>query len=55
MKTWQTMLQNNIITLNKLQKYINFDTTALKEIIANFPMHINPYFKNLIPHPNDSI
>lgn len=34
---------------------MNCDTTALREVIANFPMRINPYFLNLIQSPGDPI
>ncbi len=34
---------------------MNCDTNALRAIIANFPMRINPYFLNLIQSPGDPI
>jgi lysine 2,3-aminomutase len=55
MEKWQTLLQNSITTPKDLQEYINCDTTALREVIANFPTRINPYFLNLIQPPGDPI
>ena len=55
MEPWQTLIQNSITTLEDLQEHINCDTTALGEVIANFPMRINPYFLNLIQYPGDPI
>lgn len=55
MQTWQTILYNSITTPDELREYMNCDTTALGEVIANFPMRINPYFLNLIRYPGDPI
>jgi lysine 2,3-aminomutase len=55
METWQALIQNSITTLDDLQEHINCDTTALGEVIANFPMRINPCFLNLIQYPGDPI
>lgn len=37
------------------KKYLDCDSNALEEVIANFPMRINPYFLNLIQYPGDPI
>ena len=55
MEPWQLILQNSITTLDGLQKYLDCDSNALPDVIANFPMRINPYFLNLIQHPGDPI
>jgi lysine 2,3-aminomutase len=55
METWQALIQNSITTLDDFQEHINCDTTALGEVIANFPMRITPYFLNLIQYPGDPI
>jgi len=48
-------LQKSITTYSDLQKYLNCNNTALDEVIANFPMRINPYFLNLIKTPGDPL
>lgn len=55
METWQRLLQDSITTLDGLQRHMEGDTTALGEVIANFPMRINPYFANLIQSPDDPL
>ena len=55
MESWQLILQNSITTLDGLQKHLDCDSNALLDVIANFPMRINPYFLNLIQHPGDPI
>ncbi len=55
MEPWQIILQNSITTLDGLQKHLDCDSNALLDVIANFPMRINPYFLNLIQHPGDPI
>lgn len=48
METWQKYLQNSITTVAGLKKHLDCDHNALEEVLANFPMRINPYFLNLI-------
>jgi len=55
MEPWQIILQNSITTIDGLQKHLDCDSNALLDVIANFPMRINPYFLNLIQHPGDPI
>lgn len=55
MEEWQKLLNNSITTLADLQEHLECDTTSLGEVIANFPMRINPYFANLIQSPGDPI
>ena len=55
METWQTLLNKSITTPEELQEYMNCNTTALEEVIANFPMRINPYFLSLIQSQGDPI
>jgi lysine 2,3-aminomutase len=53
MEYWQRILQQSITTVNGLKEYLDCDSTALEEVIANFPMRINPYFLKLIESPGD--
>lgn len=53
MEPWQIILQNSITTLDGLQEHVDCDSNALLEVIANFPMRINPYFLKLIRHAGD--
>ena len=55
METWQKILQNSITPLDGLQEHVACDSNALHEVIANFPMRINPYFLKLIRAPGDPI
>ena len=55
MEKWQIELQNSITTVEDLGKHLDCDSSALREVIANFPMRINPYFLNLIQFPGDPI
>jgi lysine 2,3-aminomutase len=55
METWQFILQNSITTLDDLKRQLECDDTALGQVIANFPMRINPYFANLIQSPGDPL
>ena len=55
MEPWQIILQNSITTLDGLREHLDCDSNALLDVIANFPMRINPYFLKLIHHPGDPI
>jgi lysine 2,3-aminomutase len=55
MEPWQRILQNSITTLDGLLEHLDCDSNALPEVIANFPMRINPYFLKLIQHPGDPL
>ncbi len=55
METWQRILRNSITSPEELHKHIACDSTALGEVIANFPMRINPYFLKLIQSADDSL
>ncbi len=55
MEPWQIILQNSITSLDGLQEHLDCDSNALRDVIANFPMRINPYFLKLIHHAGDPI
>ena len=55
MTHWKDILQESITTYSALQKHLDCNNTALEEVIANFPMRINPYFLNLIKTPHDPL
>ena len=55
MEPWQKILQNSITTLDGLREHLDCDSNALLDVIANFPMRINPYFLKLIQQPGDPI
>ncbi len=55
METWQEILQQSITSLDELARLTECDTTALSEVIANFPMRINPYFFRLLTAPGDPL
>ncbi len=49
------MLDESVTTCKALTKHLNCDNNALEEVIANFPMRINPYFLNLIKISQDPL
>jgi lysine 2,3-aminomutase len=55
MEKWQKLLQDSITSLADLERRVKCDTTALAEVIANFPMRINPYFLRLLDGPGDPL
>lgn len=55
MEPWKKILQNSITSVDSLQEHLDCDSNALPEVIANFPMRINPYFLKLIQSPGDPI
>ncbi|WP_457576511.1 KamA family radical SAM protein [Desulfomarina sp.] len=55
METWQRILHNSITSPEELLKHIACDSTALRDVIANFPMRINPYFLKLIQSADDPL
>lgn len=55
MENWKKILQQSITTLDKLEHQLDCDVYMLREVIANFPMRINPYFLKLIEYPGDPI
>lgn len=55
METWQRVLHDSITSPEELHKHIACDSTVLGEVIANFPMRINPYFLKLIQTADDPL
>jgi lysine 2,3-aminomutase len=55
METWQQLLRDSITTFDQLRHRLGCDDSALGQVIANFPLRINPYFANLIESPGDPI
>ena len=55
MEPWKEILQKSITTPRELQNQLGCDFDLLQDVIANFPMRINPYFLNLIEYPGDPI
>lgn len=55
MEYWQELLQQSITTLDELEEQLDCDITALHDVIANFPIRINPYFLKLIHKKGDPI
>lgn len=55
MENWLIELQNSITTVDDLGRHLDCDNSALEEVIANFPMRINPYFLKLIEFPGDPL
>jgi len=55
MEPWKEILQQSITTTRELHRQLDCDVNVLQDVIANFPMRINPYFLNLIEYPGDPI
>ncbi len=48
MKNWKEILRQSLTTFDDLKKHLICNNDALEEVIANFPMRINPYFLSLL-------
>ncbi len=55
MEVWQELLQNSISHCAELQQHLHCDVTGFEEVIARYPMRINPYFLKLIRSPHDPL
>ncbi len=44
MNTWKTLLSQSVTTFDDLKKHLPGIDDQLKDVIANFPLRINPYF-----------
>lgn len=55
MEQWKQILQQSITTPAELQDQLGRNFDVLQDVIANFPMRINPYFFNLVEYPGDPI
>jgi len=55
MELWKELLQQSITTPDELEQQLGRDCEVLHDVIANFPMRINPYFFKLIEYPGDPI
>lgn len=55
MEQWKNILRNSITTPRELHQQLGCNFNVLQDVIANFPMRINPYFLNLIEYPGDPI
>ncbi|MBF0225543.1 MAG: KamA family radical SAM protein [Desulfobacterales bacterium] len=45
---WHLIFNNSIVSSEKLEKEIPVNTDEVKQVIAKYPMFINPYFLSLI-------
>ena len=55
MEPWQSILQDSITTYEDLKKHLGCDTTAIRDVIEQYPLRINPYFLRLIRRPGDPL
>ncbi|PHR29340.1 MAG: lysine 2,3-aminomutase [Desulfotalea sp.] len=55
MEPWKEILQKSVTTPQELYHQLGCDFNVLQDVIAKFPMRINPYFLNLIDYPGDPI
>ncbi len=55
MEVWQELLHNSVTTCTGLQQHFQCDTSGFEEVIAKYPMRINPYFLSLIRSPQDPL
>ncbi len=52
---WKRLLSNSITTSGDLARFFGIDATGLKDVVARYPMRINPYYLNLIKTKGDPI
>ena len=55
MESWQEILRNSITGCADLQRQLNCETAGLDQVIAAYPMRINPYYLGLIREPHDPL
>lgn len=55
MSDWQEVLHTSISTCAELQAHLDCNIPGIEEVIASYPMRINPYFLRLIRTPNDPL
>ena len=55
MEHWQTLLLESINRPEQLQQVFTVDPATVQEVIANYPMRINPYYLGLIKQPGDPL
>ncbi|MFV0437999.1 MAG: KamA family radical SAM protein [Desulfopila sp.] len=55
METWQSILADSITTYDELKKHLGCDDPAIRDVIATYPLRINPYFLSLIRHCGDPL
>jgi lysine 2,3-aminomutase len=53
--SWKEMLSRSITTAQALSAHFGVDVDALQEVIARYPMRINPYYLSLIKRKGDAI
>jgi len=55
METWQSILADSITTYSDLKKHLGCDNAAIRDVIATYPLRINPYFLSLIHKNGDPL
>ena len=55
METWQNILADSITTYSDLKKHLGCDNPAIHDVIATYPLRINPYFLGLIQKANNPL
>ena len=55
MESWQSILADSITTYDDLKKHLGCDNPAIQEVIARYPVRINPYYLNLIGGEGDPL
>ncbi len=55
MENWQRILNESITTSEDLYKHLGYTFSEIDEIIAKYPLRINPYFQSLIKTKGDPI
>ncbi len=55
MNTWKTLLSQSVTTFDDLKKHLNYVDDELRDVIANFPIRINPYFLDLAKKSGPSL
>ena len=50
---WQDLIAGSITTAEALSAFLPVDVSAVKEVIRQYPMRINPYYLGMITAAND--
>ncbi len=55
MTHWKNIIRQSVTTFHDLKKHLICDNNALEDVIANFPMRINPYFLSLVKKNHNAL
>lgn len=55
MEEWKRLLQDSVITAEKLSELVNCDSSVVRRVAESYPLMVNPYYLSLIEEEGDPI